>query len=187
MITTNDKNIYERLLALRTHGISKNNMQYQVLDKEKQGAWYYEMHELGYNYRITDIQAALGNSQLQKADAGMQRRQEIARKYRDAFAGLPIKMQTENVSSFNAHHLFVIEVENRKKMYEYLHQKGIFTQIHYIPVHLLDYYQQFGWQKDDFPNAETYYKRTLSLPMFPSLTEEEQNFVIENIKLFYEH
>ena len=185
MITTNDAQIYQKLLALRTHGISKNNMQYQVLDQQEQGAWYYEMHELGYNYRITDIQAALGNSQLQKADAGMQRRQEIAQKYRDAFVNLPIKMQLKDDNYFNAHHLFVIEVENRKKMYEYLHQNGIFVQIHYIPVHLLDYYQQFGWRKGDFPMAESYYKKTLSLPMFPSLSEEKQDYVIEKINTFF--
>jgi len=186
MITTNDEQIYKKLLALRTHGISKNNMQYQVLKQQEQGAWYYEMHELGYNYRITDIQASLGNSQLQKADIGMQRRQEIAQKYREAFANLPIKMQLQDDNYFNAHHLFVIEVENRKEMYEYLHQNGIFVQIHYIPVHLLDYYQQFGWQKGDFPIAEAYYEKTLSLPMFPSLSDKEQDYVIETIKKFYE-
>ncbi len=185
MITTNDKEIYQKLLALRTHGISKNNMKYAVLDQEKQGAWYYEMHDLGYNYRITDIQAALGNSQLKKADKGLQRRQEIAQNYREAFKHLPIKMQLVNKKHFNAHHLFVIEVDKRKALYEYLHKNGIFAQIHYIPVHLLDYYRQFGWKKGDFPNAEAYYEKTISLPMFPSLTDAEQNFVIEKVKSFF--
>jgi UDP-4-amino-4,6-dideoxy-N-acetyl-beta-L-altrosamine transaminase len=185
MITTNDEEIYKKLIALRSHGISKENMQYQILDKEKQGAWYYEMHNLGYNFRITDIQAALGNSQLKKADAGMQRRQEIAQKYRKAFAGLPIKMQAEDKHFFNAHHLFVIEIDKRKELYNYLRKNGIFAQIHYIPVHLLDYYSRFGWKKGDFPKAENYYEKTLSLPMFPGLTDDELDYVIKTIKDFY--
>jgi UDP-4-amino-4,6-dideoxy-N-acetyl-beta-L-altrosamine transaminase len=185
MITTNDEKIYKKLKLLRSHGIGKENMQYQILDKEKQGAWYYEMHDLGYNYRITDIQAALGNSQLKKANEGMQRRQEIAKKYRNAFAGLPIKMQQKNNDIFNAHHLFVIEVDKRKELYNYLRENGIFAQIHYIPVHLLDYYSRFGWKKGDFPNAEKYYEGTLSLPMFPGLTDDEQDFVIKTVKDFF--
>jgi len=184
MITTNDKNIYQKLLALRTHGISKNNMKYQVLDRQKQGGWYYEMHQLGYNYRLTDIQAALGNSQLKRADQGLERRQEIARKYRTAFAKLPVKIQQVNEMYFNAHHLFVIEVDQRKELYEFLHKNGILAQIHYIPVHLLDYYQQLGWKKGDFPNAEAYYEKTISLPMFPSLTDEEQDYVIDKVTEF---
>ncbi len=186
MITTNDEEIYQKLLKLRTHGISKENMQYQILDKNKQGAWYYEMHDLGYNYRITDIQAALGNSQLNKADKGLQKRQEIARKYQEAFSGLPVKCQKNIADGLNAYHLFVIEVDNRKELYEHLRKNGIYAQIHYIPVHLLDYYSQFGWKKGDFPVAENYYEQTISLPMFPTLTEEEQNFVIEKIQEFYQ-
>ncbi len=186
MITTNDEGIYKKLLALRTHGISKENMQFNILNKENQGAWYYEMHNLGYNYRITDIQAALGNSQLKKAGKGLQKRQEIARKYQEAFKDLPVKYQKNIANGLNAYHLFVIEVENRKELYNHLRQNGIYAQIHYIPVHLLDYYSQFGWQKGDFTVAESYYDKTISLPMFPTLTEEEQNFVIEKIQEFYQ-
>ncbi len=184
MITTNSEAIYKELLVLRTHGIGKENMKYQFPDPENQGAWYYEMHELGYNYRITDIQAALGNSQLKKADTGLKRRQEIAANYREAFEGYNIKMQNHSEQYFNAHHLFIIEVAKRKELYEYLHKNGIFAQIHYIPVHLLDYYKQFGWKEGDFPNAEQYYRHTISLPMYPSLTEEEQNYVIQKVIAF---
>ncbi len=186
MITTNNENLYKKLLALRTHGISKENMQYKVLDKNKQGAWYYEMHDLGYNYRITDIQAALGNSQLKKADKGLERRHKIARKYTEAFKNLPIKVQKQDKNFYNAYHLFIILVEKRKELYEYLRKNGIFAQIHYIPVHLLDYYQQFGWKKGDFPVAEDYYEKTLSLPMYPSLKEEEQDYVINKVRAFFE-
>jgi UDP-4-amino-4,6-dideoxy-N-acetyl-beta-L-altrosamine transaminase len=185
MITTNDKEVYERLLALRTHGISKKNMKFRVFDKNEQGGWYYEMHELGYNYRMTDIQASLGNSQLKKADKGLERRHEIARRYREAFKDLPVKMQAVRKGFYNAYHLFVIQTDERKKLYDYLREKGIFAQIHYIPVHLLDYYRQFGWKKGDFPVAEKYYDRTISLPMFPSLTDEEQAYVIDAVRGFF--
>ena len=186
MITTNDEEVYKKLLALRTHGISKDNMQYELWNKEKQGNWYYEMHDLGYNYRITDIQAALGNSQLQKADAGLQQRQKIAQAYRAAFQELPIKMQKQDEKHFNAHHLFVIEVPNRKDFYDYLQANGILAQIHYIPVHLLDYYRQFGWQKGDFPIAEQYYDGAISLPMYPSLSDKELAYVIDKVRKYFD-
>ena len=185
MITTNDKKIYQKLLKLRTHGISKKDMKYRIFNKNKQGGWYYEMHDLGFNYRITDIQAALGNSQLKRADTGLQKRQEIARKYKNAFKDLPVKYQKIPENSFHAYHLFIIEIENRKSFYDYLHQNGILAQVHYIPVHLLDYYSRFGWQKGDFPIAENYYDKTVSLPMFPSLTDDEQNYVIDKVKAFF--
>ncbi len=186
MVTTNDKEVYEKIKVLRTHGISKENMKYQVLNKEEQGAWYYEMHELGFNYRITDIQASLGNSQLKKANKGLQRRHEIARKYREAFKNLPVKFQAEKEGYYNAYHLFILLTEKRKDLYNFLRERGIYAQIHYIPVHLLDYYQQFGWKKGDFPVAESYYERTISLPMFPSLKDEEQEYVIEQVKAFFQ-
>ena len=184
MITTNDKALYKKLIMLRTHGITKENMKYDFPEPEKQGAWYYEMQELGYNYRITDIQAALGNSQLKNAEKGILRRQEIAKNYREAFENTVIKYQKHDVKHFNAHHLFVIEVKNRKELYEYLREHKIYAQVHYIPVHLLNYYKQFGWAEGDFPNAEKYYKHCLSLPMYPSLTDGEQDFVIEKVLEF---
>ncbi len=181
MITTNDNVLYKKLLMLRTHGITKENLKYDFPEPNKQGAWYYEMQDLGYNYRITDIQAALGNSQLKNADKGLLRRQEIANKYRKVFDKLSIKCQKYDGNHFNAHHLFVIEVENRKELYEFLRQNNIYAQVHYIPVHLLNYYKQFGWKEGDFPNAENYYKHCISLPMYPSLTDKEQDFVIKKV------
>ncbi len=181
MVTTNDEALYKELLKLRSHGITKENMKFDIPDAAEQGSWYYEMQELGYNYRITDIQAALANSQLSKADKGIVRRQEIASIYRKAFEGVNLKMQAVNDNHFNAHHLFVVEVEDRKGLYDYLRSHNIFSQIHYIPVHLLPYYKQFGWKPGDFPNAEKYYKHCISLPMYPSLTDEEQTFVINKV------
>lgn len=174
MVTTNSKTIYEKLLSLRSHGITKENM------SENHGGWFYEMQELGFNYRLTDIQAALGRSQLKKNDQGVKRRNEIAEKYKLAFQD-KIKYQACPPLHYNAHHLFIIEVDNRKGLYEYLRENGIFAQIHYIPVHTLPYYKQIGYQEANLPNAEQYYKNCISLPMFPSLTDEEQEFVIKNV------
>lgn len=174
MVTTNSKKIYEKLMLLRAHGISKENME------DNHGGWYYEMQELGYNYRLTDIQATLGITQLAKNSSGVEKRNEIAENYKKAFKGL-IKHQSLPKGMLNAHHLFVVEVENRLNVYNQLRERGIYGQIHYIPVHKLPYYSQIGYNSADLTNAENYYSRCISLPMFPSLKGEEQDFVINTI------
>jgi UDP-4-amino-4,6-dideoxy-N-acetyl-beta-L-altrosamine transaminase len=180
MITTNNKALYEKLMMLRTHGITKN----PELLEENHGGWYYEMQELGYNYRLTDFQAALGMSQLSRADVGLEKRIEIAAKYDEAFKGTGIHKQIRRDGYQNAFHLYVIEVENRKGLYDFLRQNNIYTQVHYIPVHLMPYYKSLGSKKGDFGVAEEYYDKCLSLPMYPTLTEEEQDFVIQKILEF---
>ena len=177
MVTTNSEKIYKKLTSLRSHGITKDNM------SENHGEWFYEMQALGFNYRLTDIQCALGITQLAKNDKGVARRNEIAKKYKEAFKG-KIKFQSLPKGSYNAHHLFVIEVEKRKELYDYLRAFKIYTQVHYIPVHTLPYYQEIGYDEADLSNSEKYYSRCLSLPMYPSLTKEEQEFVIEKILSF---
>jgi UDP-4-amino-4,6-dideoxy-N-acetyl-beta-L-altrosamine transaminase len=177
MITTNDEALYKHLLRLRTHGITRE----VDLLTENHGGWYYEMQELGYNYRITDFQAALALSQLKRADAGLKRRQEIADRYTEAFKKAGIVTPFVNEGSQHAWHLYVIQIENRKALYDNLRTKNIFCQVHYIPVHLMPYYRQFGWNKGDFPLAESYYDQCLSLPMYPALTNEQQDFVIQSI------
>jgi len=174
MITTNSEDLYKKLSLLRTHGITKENM------SENHGGWFYEMQELGFNYRLTDIQSALGITQLQKNDIGVVRRNEIANNYKTAFDG-KIKFQSLPEGQLNAHHLFVIEIDNRKDLYDFLHQNGIFAQIHYIPVHNLPYYKTIGYDNADLINAENYYNKCISLPMYPSLTYEEQDFVIQKV------
>jgi UDP-4-amino-4,6-dideoxy-N-acetyl-beta-L-altrosamine transaminase len=181
MITTNNRELYERLLVLRTHGIQ------QKLDKRiyDDSLWYYEMQELGYNYRLTDIQAALGNSQLQRAEFGLKRRREIAQVYKDAFKNISsIIDRNEGFSENHAYHLYVIEVEDRKGLYTYLREENIFAQIHYIPAHLMPYYRKKGWKEGDLPKAEDYYKSCISLPIYATLTEEEQLSVINKILQF---
>lgn len=178
MITTNSKELYNSLSLLRTHGITKNNM------SENHGGWFYEMQTLGFNYRLTDIQSAIGITQLAKNDAGIKRRNEIANTYKKAFKG-KIKFQELPKGNYNAHHLFVIEVSKRKEFYDYLRTHQIFAQIHYIPVHTLPYYQKIGYAEADLSNSENYYSKCISLPMYPSLTNEEQEFVIEKTLSFF--
>jgi len=181
MITTNDKDLKKELDILRTHGITKEPEDLQ----ENHGGWYYEMQQLGYNYRLTDIQCALGLSQLKRADEGLKRRREIAKRYDKAFANVnSITLQKVSAAQRDNHHgyhLYVIQVDNRKELYDYLREHEIYSQIHYIPVHQLPYYQQFGWEQGDFPKAEAYYEKCISLPMYPTLSEEQQIFVIEKV------
>lgn len=178
MVTTNSKELYERLSKLRTHGITKENM------FENHGGWFYEMQKLGYNYRLTDIQCALGITQLAKNKQGVIRRNEISEVYKRAFKG-KIKFQSLPEGTYNAHHLFVIEVDNRKGLYDFLRQHSIYAQIHYIPVHTLPYYKEIGYKDADLKCAEQYYSKCISLPMYPTLTNEEQAFVIEKVLSFY--
>ena len=177
MATTNSETIYRKLASLRTHGITKEGM------AENQGGWFYEMQELGYNCRLTDIQSALGITQLAKNNDGVKKRNEIAKVYKKAFHG-KIKYQSLPEGSHNAYHLFVIEVEERKRLYDFLKAHHIYTQIHYIPAHTLPYYEKIGYKTADLKNSEAYYSKCLSLPMFPSLKDEEQEMVIEKVLKF---
>jgi UDP-4-amino-4,6-dideoxy-N-acetyl-beta-L-altrosamine transaminase len=190
MITTNDNALYEKLLKLRSHGITKDESSYENPIEFAGGdssypAWYMEMQELGYNYRLTDFQAALGMSQLKRADEGLGTRREIAKKYFNAFENEEFIKGQSGVIDGHAYHLYVIEVEDRLGLYNFLRENKIFAQIHYIPTHLMPYYRKFGWKEGDMPKAENYYKNCISLPMFPTLTEEEIDFVIEKVKEFY--
>jgi len=177
MITTNNKKLYEKLLLLRTHGITKS----PELLQENHGGWYYEMQELGFNYRLPDLSASLGITQLEKADEGLKRRNEIAMKYFHAFKNTSIRTQQFSDNFYNAFHLFVIQIDDRLGLYNYLRDNKIFAQVHYIPVHLQPYYKTKGWKKGDLPFAESYYEKCLSLPMYPTLTNEEQDFVIKKV------
>ncbi len=183
MITGNDNEKINRIKRLRTHGITKDPDQ---LNRKDQGGWYYEMQDLGYNYRITDFQCALGKSQLKRIDESLKRRQDIANRYIEAFSEYDfIKMTNVPKNISHAWHLFVIQVPRRRDLYDYLRENEIYTQVHYIPVHMQPYYKQLGWKEGDFPVTENYYEHCLSLPMYQSLEDEEQEYVIEKIKSFY--
>lgn len=191
MITTNDKNLYDKLLSLRTHGIVKNSKQFKNSVEFSGGldeypGWYMEMQELGYNYRLTDFQSALGISQLKRASSGLQKRKEIAKIYSNSFNNKSFIKGQSGFIEGHAYHLYIIEVDNRLGLYNYLRTKNIYTQIHYIPLHLMPYYRKLGWSENDFPLAEKYYRNCISLPMFPTLSKTDLTYIIQSINEFYE-
>ena len=194
MITTNDEKLYKKLLSLRTHGITKEPMNFTNTIVQADGmstdilypGWYMEMQELGYNYRITDFQAALGLSQLKRANMGLDRRRQIAKMYNDAFSCEEFILGQSGYVIGHAYHLYIIHVKNRLELYNYLKSKNIFAQVHYIPCHLMPYYRQFGWKDGDFKQAEEYYGSCLSIPMYPSISDDDVNFTIKTIKEFYQ-
>ena len=180
MITTNDEELYRKLLNLRTHGIQQDASK-KLYDH---GGWYYEMQELGYNYRLTDIQSSLGISQLKRAEVGIVRRREIAKTYYQELKEAGFIKGQSGVVSGHAYHLYVIETENRKELFDYLRSINVIVQVHYVPVHLMPYYRDLGWKEGDLPHAEHYYKHCLSLPMFPTLKDEEQTYVLNQVSAF---
>lgn len=195
MVTTNNPELYEKLFELRTHGITrdvnkfKNSIEFAAgvssCERESYPGWYMEMQTLGYNYRLTDFQAALGVSQLKRADHGLEIRRGIAKKYYQEFKDCDfIKGQSGAVEG-HAYHLYILEVEDRVGLYDYLRSHQIYAQIHYVPTHMMPFYQQKGWKQGDLPQAEEYYKHCISLPMYPTLKEEEQEFVIQMVKSYY--
>jgi len=177
MITTNNKELYDKIQILRTHGITKR----EDLLQENHGGWYYEMVTLGHNYRIPDILCALGISQLSRAEEGLARRVEIAQNYDEAFLDTSIETIPVQEQVGHAYHLYVVKVKNRKYIYDALREKGIYAQVHYIPVHTLPYYRSLQTERLSYPIAESYYDHCISLPMYPSLKDEEQKYVIETV------
>lgn len=187
-ITTNDEKLYRSLQIARNHGMIKDKNLFQNRDlAQNAGAWYYEQQTLGYNYRITDFQCALGISQLNKLDAFVDWRRKTVKKYNEAFkniSGIRTPLERERVSS--AWHLYVIRIQeedfkmSRLEVFNALREAGIYTQVHYIPIHLQPYYRRrFGYKPGDFPVAEEYYQECLSLPLFPRMSDDEVDRVIE--------
>jgi len=172
MITTRSPELYQRLVRLRSHGITREPERLT----QNPGGWYYEMQELGFNYRLTDLQAALGRSQLERAAAGLERRRAIAQRYDRAFAGSGVRALPPDQG--HAYHLYVVSVRDRRRVYQGLRERGIHAQVHYIPLHTMPYYRQVGFEGGPLPHAEAYYAGALSLPMYPLLTDEEQDQVI---------
>jgi UDP-4-amino-4,6-dideoxy-N-acetyl-beta-L-altrosamine transaminase len=187
MITTNNKEYYERLILFRTHGITKERD--KLLNYE--GPWYYEMQELGYNYRLTDFQCALGLSQLKKIDSNLAKRREIVKVYNSKFKDMPeIKIPENNPFDSNpAWHVYMIQLNlerikvGRREIFEALRAENIGVNVHYIPIHLQPYYQKkFGYHLGDFPKAENYYSRAITLPIFPKMSDKDVYDVVRAVK-----
>jgi len=182
MVLTNRADLYERLTRLRTHGITRDE---QLMTAPSQGPWYYQQLELGLNYRMTDLQAALGASQMQRLDPFVTRRRQLAARYDELLANLPVTLPWQHPDSLSSWHLYVIRLrlshiqQSHCQVFEALRQQGIGVNLHYIPVHTQPYYQQLGFTWGDFPEAEQYYREAISIPLYYGLTEEKQTTVVQ--------
>ena len=185
-ITTDNEALYKRLLLFRTHGITRVQ---EWMDKPSEGGWYYQQIDLGYNYRMTDIQAALLSSQLDKLDLFSRRRKELVKRYDEAFAQMPeILVQKEIPESDTVRHLYIIQLNTdllkcgRKEVFEALQAEGVGVNVHYIPVYSFPYYQKLGYTMGCCPHAEHLYERIISIPLFYSMTDEDQEKVIRAVQ-----
>lgn len=183
IVTTNNEKLYEKLKLYRTHGITRNTAEMSRQD----GPWYYEQIDLGFNYRITDFQAALGISQLSRVDLFLKRRREIAARYDETFKNVPgITIPSQMEGTRSAYHLYVIRVDKkiRRELFEYLRACNIGVNVHYIPVYTFPYYREHGYMNVKCANAEELYSSIISLPIFYDLTDAEQDYVIDKIISF---
>ena len=185
-ITTDSDELYERLVLFRTHGITRDQM---LMDKPSEGGWYYQQIDLGYNYRITDIQAALLSSQLDKLEMFAERRKELVKKYDECFSKMPeIILQKEIPQSDSVKHLYVIQLVleklkcGRHEIFDALQAEGVGVNVHYIPTYLFPYYQKLGYKKGCCPNAENLYERIISIPLYFGMTDDDQIKVVEAVK-----
>ncbi|WYL98029.2 MAG: UDP-4-amino-4,6-dideoxy-N-acetyl-beta-L-altrosamine transaminase [Gloeotrichia echinulata IR180] len=185
MVLTNQEDLYEKLIRLRTHGITRN---VNLMQGESHGPWYYQQLELGFNYRITDIQAALGLSQLQRLDEFIERRRFLANCYNQCLEDLPLTLPWQHPDTDSSWHLYIIRLKldqidkTHRQIFTELRQAGIGVNLHYIPVHLQPYYQKLGFESGDYPHAESYYCQAISLPIHYGLTEEDQDRIVTSLK-----
>lgn len=185
MVLTNNASLAVRLGLLRSHGITRNP---ELMTKEMEGPWYYQQVDLGYNYRMTDLQGALGASQMTRLDQYVARRHALARRYDRLLEGLPIITPWQHPDGYSGMHLYIIRLQldkikkTRREVFEELHEHNIFVNVHYIPVHMQPYYQAMGVEGRQFPEAERYYMEAISIPMYPALTEAEQDYVVDVLK-----
>ncbi|MFA7439928.1 MAG: UDP-4-amino-4,6-dideoxy-N-acetyl-beta-L-altrosamine transaminase [Sphingomonadaceae bacterium] len=185
MALTNDAALATRLGLLRSHGITRDPA---LMTQEMDGPWYYQQVALGYNYRMTDIQAALGVSQINRLDQYVARRHELADRYNRLLADMPLTLPWQHPDSYSAWHLYVIRLQldkiavTHRHVFEYLRTKNIMVNLHYIPVHTQPYYQKMGFRSGNYPEAEQYYREAISIPMHPTLTDSEQDCVVEALR-----
>lgn len=185
MALTNDDAIATRMDLLRSHGITRDET---LMTKSMEGPWYYQQVTLGYNYRMTDMQAALGASQAARLEEFVIKRHQIAARYNSLLADLPLTLPWQGPDSYSAYHLYVVRLQPRatrishREVFEGLRARDIMVNLHYIPIHTQPYYESMGFKVGDFPEAEAYYREAISIPMHPSLTESEQDEVVQSLK-----
>ena len=186
MALTNDKDVADKIYRLRTHGITKDEIKME--ERPKDEIWNYQQIDLGFNYRMNDIQAALGLSQMKRLDKYVKRRQEIAKHYDNALKKLPLVIPWQSPSNYSSYHLYTILIKKnltqktQRQVYDELIKNGIGVNLHYIPVHRQPYYENLGFKKNNFPQAENLHREILSIPIYPSLKEAQQSDVIEILK-----
>ncbi|EMJ50215.1 UDP-4-amino-4,6-dideoxy-N-acetyl-beta-L-altrosamine transaminase [Leptospira santarosai] len=184
MALTNDTELYSKMYRLRSHGITRD---FSEMTHSPDGPWYYQQLELGYNYRMTDIQAGLGVSQMSRLDEFIKKRHTIAQKYNTLLSDKPVVIPWQDLESHSGFHLYIIRLKlkefnlSHKQVFEQFRSAGILVNLHYIPVYRQPYYEKMGYNRSDFPESEQYYSEAISIPMYPSLTEEEQQEVVHRL------
>ncbi|MCI7267474.1 MAG: UDP-4-amino-4,6-dideoxy-N-acetyl-beta-L-altrosamine transaminase [Veillonellaceae bacterium] len=185
IVLTNNKELYEKLKLYRSHGITRDS---DLMTQEADGPWYYQQIELGFNYRMTDMQAALGCSQMDSLDEFVARRRYLVKRYNEKLKNLPLRTPYQDEATNPSWHIYIIRVDftkvklSKKEIFARMRDSGIVLNLHYIPVHTQPYYQKLGFQKGDFPVSEKYYEEAITLPLYYDLTDEQQDEVIEALK-----
>lgn len=185
MALTNDAELAKKMALLRSHGITRDAQQ---MTHESDGPWYYQQIDLGFNYRMTELQAALGVSQMERLDQYIARRHQLAARYNDLLVALPVTVPWQHADSYSGLHLYVIRLQldkiskTHRQVFESLREQGIGVNLHYIPVHTQPYYAQMGFKPEDFPAAQDYYREAISIPMFQTMSDEQQDQVVASLR-----
>ncbi len=186
LATTNSKELAEKMQLYRSHGITRDE---SLMANKSDGGWYYQQVDLGFNYRMTELQAALGISQMQRLDEFIAKRHILQERYDSLLSSLPLIKPHQNTDSYSALHLYPIQIDlnkvskNREQIFNELREKGVGVNVHYIPIHTQPYYLQFGFKEGDFPNSESYYSGVISIPLFHAMTVGQQDEVLNVLKM----